>query len=95
VQHEIIERQKQFERDPSNRRRSAGGQLRGASHKVADATGSLAKAAAETAGKAGQSLAKGAKQAQQRLADGSETQQWVGIGSVVVIWAIILWLVFG
>lgn len=98
VQKEVVEKQKQFERDPFNRKRSRG-QLRdtlsGVSSKVIDATGSMAKTAGDVVGKAGKSLAGGAKQAQQKVTDGSETQQWAGIGAVVVIWAIILFLVIG
>lgn len=98
LQAEMVERQKQFERDPFNRKRSRGplrDTLSGVSSKVADATGSLAKSASAVAGKAGKSLAGGSKQVQHKVNDGSEARQWAGIGAVVVIWAVILWLVFG
>lgn len=98
LQQEIVDKQIQFERDPYSRkhhRDEPQSRLRSVSGRVADAAGAVVKTAGSVAGKASQSLAQGAKQAKHTAHDGSEARQWVGIGAVVVIWAIILMLVLG
>ncbi len=90
---EIIEKQKMFERDPFNRKRSHG-QVRkaisNASEKIAETSASLAKTSQQAAAKAGKSIASGTQKAQAKVAEGTETQLWSGIAAIVIIYAIIL-----
>lgn len=98
LNQEIIEKQKQYERDPMNRKRSDGqlsGKVSKASTILATKSADFAKTAQQAAGKAGKSIAKNAKQAQTKLADRSDAQLWAGIAAIVVIYATILLLLFG
>lgn len=95
---EVIEKQKSFERDPLNRKRSRGQvrqALSQASSRIVGKTVEVAKTSQQAASKAGKSLKSGAQKAQDNISQGSDARNWVGIGAVVIIWSIILFLIFG
>lgn len=96
--HEVVNKEKSFERDPLNRQRSSG-QVAAAISKASDIAkeqgAKLAGLSQGGAKKAGEALSDGTKQAQKKIINDSDSSAWLAITLIVIIYSAIAFLVFG